>query len=150
MTDPAITPAEYRTLREACGLSQQDAANFHDVAIRTIAHWETGRNNVPSGAAQELRGLSATIERGVQNILTLIAEIDVKHEAPEEITLYRYRTLDDYTGSRADQEGLAWPCHNAMLGRAMLAIRRMGRTVVIAWADPASSESIPSGFDKAP
>ena len=39
-----MTAAEYRTMREACGLLQQAAAEFHDVALRTIGHWGTGRN----------------------------------------------------------------------------------------------------------
>ena len=132
-----MTSAEYRTLREACGLSQQDAAIFHDVSLRTIAHWETGRNNIPAGAARELRALNDRIEQGVTNIQTLIGELAGQHGQPEQIALTRYRTLADYAGSRADREGLPWPCHNALIARAMLAIERTGRTVVISYGDPA-------------
>jgi DNA-binding XRE family transcriptional regulator len=132
-----MTSAEYRTLREACGLSQGEAATFHDVALRTIAHWETGRNNIPSGAAQELLDLNATIERGVTNMQTLVAELAGQHGTPDQIALTRYRTPADYAGSRADREGLPWPCHNALIARTMLAMQRAGRAVVISWADPA-------------
>ena len=132
-----MTPAGYRTLREACGLSQQDAAAFHDVSLRTIAHWETGRNSIPAGAAQELMDLSAQIERGVGNVFTLVADLAQKHGDAAEITLYRYRTVADYSGSRADQDGLPWPCHNAMIGRVMVRMHREARAFVVAWADPA-------------
>lgn len=133
-----MTAAEFRTLREACGLSQQEAATFHGVSLRTIAHWETGRNNIPPGAAQELLDLNAMIERGVQNVMTLVGEIAAKHGAADEIALTRYRSLDDYAGSRADREGLPWPCHNAMIGRVMVRMTRDRIPFVIAWADPAA------------
>ena len=129
-----MTSAEFRTLREACGLSQQAAADFHQVALRTIAHWETGRNAVPVGAAQELLDLNASIERGVQNILSLARELSEKHGAPEAIALTRYRSTEDYAGSRAAREGLLWPCHNALVARAMIALQRVGFTVAVAWA----------------
>lgn len=129
-----MTSAEYRTLREACGLSQQDAVVFHGVSPRTIQHWETGRNNVPAGAAQELRDLNALIERGVQNWLALASEVVAKHGALDGIRLFRYRTAEDYAGSKPDLEGLPWPCHNALIGRVLAAMRRDGRAVEVAWA----------------
>lgn len=131
-----MTSAEYRTLREACGLSQQEAATFHDVSLRTIAHWETGRNNIPAGAAQELLDLNAIIERGVQNVMTLVAELAVQHGAPDQVALVRYRSPGDYAGSRADLDGLPWTCHNAMIGRVMVRMTRERIPFVIAWADP--------------
>ncbi len=124
-----MTPAEYRTLRETCGLSQQAAADFHNVALRTIAHWETGRNGVPAGAAQELRTLNARMERAASEAVALWHE----HSA-ESVALVRYRSLDDYRGSRADREGLPWPSHNALIARLMLALERAGATVVIDYA----------------
>lgn len=124
---------EYRTLREACGLSQQDAAALHDVALRTIGHWETGRNNIPAGAERELRDLDATIERGVTNVLTLTAELSQKHGPVDSVLLTRYRTAADYAGSRPDREGLPYPCHNALLGRAMVALRREGYSSEFVW-----------------
>ena len=127
--------AKYRTLREACGLSQQDAAVFHNVSLRTIGHWEAGRNNVPAGAAQELLGLNSTIEAGVTSVMTLFAELAGQHGQPDAITLTRYRSAADYTGSRPDREGLPHPCHNALIARTMLAMQRQDRPVVISWAD---------------
>jgi transcriptional regulator with XRE-family HTH domain len=128
-----LTSAEYRTLREACGLSQQAAATFHNVSLRTINHWEEGRNNIPDGAARELLGLNATIERGVENALTLVGELAGQHGEPDVIALTRYRTAADYANSRAASEGLPWPCHNALTARTMTALERIGARVTISW-----------------
>ena len=109
---------------------------------RTVRSWLHGQANAefkmrPDGAAQELMDLSAQIERGVGNVFTLVAELAQKHGDAAEITLYRYRTVADYSGSRADQDGLPWPCHNAMIGRVMVRMHREARAFVVAWADPA-------------
>ena len=131
-----MNAAEYRTMREACGLSQSDAATFHDVALRTISHWESGRNNVPAGAAAELMGLNARLEQGVQNTLTTVSELTAEHGAPAVVALTRYRSAEDYAGCRAAAEGLPWPCHNALIGRVMVALDRIGLRAEVSWAPP--------------
>ena len=123
-----MTCAEYKTLREACGLSQQAAADFHDVALRTVQYWEAG-GAVPPGVADEITQLNARIERAVTEAMALAA----KHPA-DTVALVRYRTPQAFAGSRADGEGLSWPCHNALVGRMKLALERIGATVTIAWA----------------
>jgi hypothetical protein len=128
-----MTPTEYRTLREACGLSAREAAEFHQVAERTIVHRETGRNGIPDGAAEELRALNATIERGVENALTRVAELAGEHGEPDTVALTRYRTPESYAGSRPAREGLLHSCHNALVARTMLAMQRIGCVVTISW-----------------
>jgi transcriptional regulator with XRE-family HTH domain len=109
-----MNSAEFRTLREACGLSQQAAAAFHDVAIRTIAHWETGRNSVPAGAAEEIGRLNATLERAVIEAIDLAEDLKRQHGAPDAVALTRYRTEDAFADSRAAREGLTHASHNAL------------------------------------
>ena len=104
------------------------------MSLRTISHWESGRNGIPAGAARELLDLNALIEQGVTNALTLADEIAAQHGAPDAIALTRYRTIDDYLGSRPDREGLQFPCHNALLARTMVAFQRAGRAVAINYA----------------
>jgi DNA-binding XRE family transcriptional regulator len=130
----AMTSAEYRTLREACGLSQQGAADFHDVALRTVVHWETGRNNIPPKAAQKLRELNEAIERSVAVIVAKTRELSDQHGKPDAVALARYRTAEDYAGSRPDSEGLPWACHNALIGRALVALERAEFRVEVVWA----------------
>jgi transcriptional regulator with XRE-family HTH domain len=127
-----VNSAEYRTLREACGLSQQAAAAFHGVAVRTITHWETGRNNIPSGAAEEIERLNANIERAV---LDTAKTLKSQHGEPHAVALTRYRTDAGYAGGRAAAEGLPHCCHNALVGRAKIALERLGASVSIVWGD---------------
>ena len=130
-----MNSAEYRTIREACGLSQQAAAAFHDVAIRTIAHWESGRNSVPAGAAEEIGRLNALIERAVLEAIDLVQDMKCDHGEPDAVALTRYHSEDAYAGSRAAREGLPHACHNALIGRTKVALERIGARVEIAWGD---------------
>lgn len=129
-----MTSAEYRTLREACGLSQQAATDFHHVALRTIQHWESGRNAVPAGAADEILRLDASLERAVLEALDLYADKRAEHGAPAEVALVRYRDADAYAGSRPDREGLPFGSHGALIGRLRTAFARIGVRTSIAWA----------------
>jgi transcriptional regulator with XRE-family HTH domain len=129
-----MTSAEYKTIREACGLSQQAAAEFHNVALRTVQHWEEGRHGVPPGVAEEIRRLDATIERSVLEAIDLYEDLKAKHQAPDAVGLVRYRTAEIYRGSRADREGLLFGCHAALIGRLRTALERIGAVVTISWA----------------
>ena len=128
-----MNSAEYRTLREACGMTARDAAAFHGVAERTIVHWESARNGIPDGAAEELMRLNARIDRAVLEAVDLYTDLHAKHGETDAVNLFRYRTAEDYARCRAAGEGLAHACHNALIGRMMTALARIGARVVIAW-----------------
>jgi hypothetical protein len=54
-----------KTLYAAClarlGLSSAEAADLHKVRIDTVKSWSAGRNSVPAGAWDDLRGLESEI-----------------------------------------------------------------------------------------
>ncbi len=50
-----ITP--YDLLRQRCGLSQQEAADFHKVRLDTVKSWCAGRNTAKPEVLAELRRL---------------------------------------------------------------------------------------------
>jgi len=50
-----ISPEGFRELRHACLLSRQQAAAYLGVCLRTVRHWESGRNRVPWSAVRLLR-----------------------------------------------------------------------------------------------
>jgi hypothetical protein len=129
-----VTPAEYRTIRESCGLALQAAAAYHDVAVRTVQHWEEGRNGIPPGVADEIRRLDAAIDRSVIEMIDLYEDLRARHQTPDAVALVRYRTAESYAGSRPDREGLLYPCHAALVGRARIALERIGAVVQISWA----------------
>jgi len=128
-----MNSAEYRTIREACGLSQQAAATFHDVALATIKHWETGRNHIPPGAEEEIGRLNAGMERAVLEVIDLYSDKGAEHGESDAVALVRYRSEETYAGSRAGRDGLPHSCHNALIGRWKLALERVGARVVITW-----------------
>lgn len=54
-----ISPEGFRELRHSCLLSRQRAADYLGVSVRTIRHWDAGRNRVPWSAVRLLRGIGA-------------------------------------------------------------------------------------------
>ncbi|MDE2155613.1 MAG: hypothetical protein KGJ32_06920, partial [Xanthomonadaceae bacterium] len=54
-----ISPEGFRELRHSCLLSQRQAAAYLGVCLRTVRHWDSGRNRVPWSAVRLLRLLRA-------------------------------------------------------------------------------------------
>jgi hypothetical protein len=52
----------YKAAIAICGLSQQEAANFHNVSIASVKGWCRGRSAPPIGAWQQLADLFLRIE----------------------------------------------------------------------------------------
>jgi len=61
-----------KTLYAAClsrlGLSQIEAARLHNVSINTVKSWSAGRNGVPQGIWDELRGYESQIIDGAEEL----------------------------------------------------------------------------------
>jgi len=64
-----MTPAEFITLRESCGLNVNEAAGWLGVNPRTIRRWERGNSKIPVGVATELMNISEIRIRLIQQIL---------------------------------------------------------------------------------
>lgn len=62
----------YDLLRQRCGLSQADAASFHDTRIDTIKSWCSDRRTAPVGALDELRDLYADINEAGNELADVI------------------------------------------------------------------------------
>jgi hypothetical protein len=54
-----ISPEGFRELRHSCLLSQRQAAAYLGVCLRTVRHWDSGRNRVPWSVVRLLRLLRA-------------------------------------------------------------------------------------------
>ena len=75
----------YYLLRQRCGLSQTDAAEFHETRIDTIKSWCSDRRSAPLGAIDELRDLYADIAeagRELADIVRLMLTISDDKGAP--------------------------------------------------------------------
>ncbi len=64
-----MTESTYDLLRQLCGLSQQEAADFHGVRIDSIKSWCSDRRSAPQGAIDELRDLYAQIRKAADTLL---------------------------------------------------------------------------------
>ncbi len=131
-----MSPAEFRTTREALGLTAQWVANYAKVSLRTAQYWEEGRRVVPPSVEAALEAidqmLEASVEQALEQVDTLIAEGSV----PDEITLIRYRTDEHLWEFRPDMRPLPSSTHAAMLARLRRALRARGITTFIEFMKP--------------
>jgi hypothetical protein len=50
-----VSPEQFRELRHCCLLSRQACADYLGVSLRTVRHWDAGRNRVPWSVVRLLR-----------------------------------------------------------------------------------------------
>lgn len=131
-----LTGAEYRTLREDCGLSLAETAEFHDVRQGTVKKWEA--DGPPGGAAAELAGLRAQIEAAAN--LAVRTYLDSLAERPEidGVELYRYQAWA-YPETRQADEGLPHGAHNRLISRTADLLATCYVPVRILYAEPGSA-----------
>jgi DNA-binding XRE family transcriptional regulator len=127
-----LTGAEYRTLRELCGLTQWQAADIHGVSLRTVQHWEEERNGIAVQFGSQMRSLNGQIDEWVR----LCVEMARSREPPSSgggasVKIARYRSEDAYEGSDYDARGLPFSCHCALVGRKLIALEQAGYTVSV-------------------
>jgi transcriptional regulator with XRE-family HTH domain len=135
-----MSPAELKTAREACGLSQGWLAERAGVNIRTVRYWEDGRAHsrdghvakVPDDVATIIAEADALIARAAREEY---AKLSKQFGKPEDVVLYRYRTDTDLWQHRADMVGYPVTYHAAMLHRAAIALRDIGAKVDLLWVD---------------
>lgn len=120
--------AEFKTLREAVGLSVSQAAGLFDVQERTVRYWESGRNKVPAGVADQITGIDAHLEFMTDEAVRVYWE-----QKPDAVELYRYRDEDALLAAYPD---FPWPhsVHAAMLYRVMRRLADSGVEVSIRYA----------------
>lgn len=128
-----MNPAEFKTLREALGLTLNWVAEQAGVGIRTCQYWESGRSDPPADVVEMLQRLDAQIDRVVIETLDTYADVAETHGEPENIELYRYRENIDLWNSKPEMRPLPVTYHAAMLFRIAKALRNIGLTVSITY-----------------
>ena len=129
-----MTPAELKTLREACGLPQSWLAHQAGVNERTVRYWESGKSSVPDDVAALISRIDAQLDTAARGALEQAQALATAHGAPQTITLYRYDNDAEMWERRPDMAGLPVTCHAALLARARRLLSAAGFRVVIAWA----------------
>jgi hypothetical protein len=113
-------PTAYKLLMQRCGLSQAEAAEFHEVGLDTVKSWCAGRNPAPAAVLAELRQLHLAISLAA----TRLAEKALKRLRGGTVEL---GIIDDDRAAL----GLGFPCvgaHEAALG---LALALLGDVAVV-------------------
>lgn len=129
----AMTPAEFRCLREYLGLTPVWLAERFNVRERTVHRWQDGYAAVPEGIAAELEEIAERTDAFVDQLAEGKAEGDV---------LLTYRTDDGYRAAGHHTFPASW--HRAASQRAA---DKAG--LVLMYADRVEGEKSaePSGAD---
>ena len=85
------TAANFRALREICGVSQQQVADAMDVRVMTVKRWEKGETPVPDDALEWMRECAAEHTLGVR---TELGGLMADAEPGEAVCLTYYRTQE--------------------------------------------------------
>jgi len=110
----------YALLRDRCGLSLREAAEFHGTSENSVMSWSAGRRNPPAGIIAELRALYAQIETAAADLVTLA------REAGPEVEIELGLAADD-----AEARSIGWPCVGAHAAALGLAAARLDNQVRI-------------------
>lgn len=111
----------YDLLRQRCGLSQQDAANFHKTRIDTIKSWCSDRRTAPPGAIDELRDLYDDITdagRELAEIVRLRPQTDDKGA----VFYYVGTPLNEVDAVKS-----GFPCEGSCLAAVAIAVTMLAR-----------------------
>lgn len=137
--------AEFKTLREACGLTVPDMAKLaisprtgEAVGERTVRYWESGSVPVPDDVAEMLKQLDAILSRAAEQALeTWRTAVQTHGQGPDLVYLVRYRENEDLWRYRPDMKRLPATCHAALINRARLALAGVACHTKIIWMEPA-------------
>lgn len=133
-----MTPAELKTIREACGLSLPQLATMAGVQERTARYWESGHSSVPDDVAALVLNIDRTLDQAVAQALEVVRQQIAAHggELPQEMVLLRYRTDADLAEFRADMAGMPASTHAALLYRTRAALADLHVASRIVYMEP--------------
>ena len=129
-----MTPAELKTLREACGLPQSWLAQQAKVNERTVRYWESGKSSVPDDVAALIARIDAQLDTAASGALDQAQALATDHGSPQVVTLYRYDADAELWERRPDMTGLPVTCHAALLAQTRRLLSAAGFRVAIDWA----------------
>lgn len=134
-----LTGAEYKTLREECGLSVSEAADFHDVREGTVKKWE--KTAPPPGAAFELLSLRRQIDAAARKALEVYLNALSNNSEIEGVDLYRYEAWA-YAESVPASEGLPHGAHNRIIAKTADLLADNGISLKIEYWSPESAKGL--------
>lgn len=94
-------PAEFKTLREAVGLSISTLVKVIDVDERSIRKWESGKKKLPLDVIESLVGIDQLVTDTADRMFT-----ERQRDPKESVVLERYTEEEDYLTAHPEFEGL--------------------------------------------
>ena len=129
-----MTPQEYRALREACGLSQEDAREFHGIKnASSVAKWENGKSYISEMAEEKIKALNELIQKSVDNALIEFNNQTIQQGSPPDVVVLVTYSDADFETFMPDMvaQGLPNGAHKAIVRRTYLALIAMEAKVAI-------------------
>lgn len=105
-------PAEFKTLREALGLTISTLVKVIDVDERTIRKWESGKKKLPQGVIDSLNAIDALLNTTADNLFNSVAQ-----DAQQSVILYRFIEEEDLLSEHPEFEGLPMSSYGVVLFR---------------------------------
>ncbi len=87
-------PAEFKTLREAVGLSISTLVNVVNVDERTLRKWESGKKQPPQGVVDSLEAIDALLNKTAAEIVAQHQE-SMKNGGQQGVVLERFTEAED-------------------------------------------------------
>ena len=129
-----MTGAEFKTIRETCGLSVQDFAKIIGVEERSIRYWESGKQSPRSpDVAETLLNIDQQLDTTAKAVLQLVKSAP---ELPTEIVLLRYREDGDLWAAMPEWKPLPATCHAAGIARSRAALADLHVKTRIVYFEP--------------
>lgn len=128
------TAANFRAMREICGVTQQQVADAMDVRVLTVKRWEKSEAAVPEDALEWMR--SAAVEH-TDGVRTEVGEVMASAEPGESVCLEYYRTQEqcDMAAALTGSDAGPYQFVNAVRRSAAERLVDMGYLVSFAYPD---------------
>ena len=133
------TAANFRAMREICGVTQQQVADALGVRVLAVKRWEKGERPIPDDALEWMR--SAAVEH-TDGVRTEAGEVMANAEPGEAVCLEYYRTQEqcDMAAELAGTEAGPYQFVNAVRRSAAERLVDMGYLVSFAYPDEERTE----------
>ncbi|MCJ8313222.1 MAG: DUF1870 family protein [Saccharospirillaceae bacterium] len=118
--------AEFKTLREALGLSISTLVKVIDVDERTIRKWESGKKKLPQGVIDSLVDVDTLVNKTVEALFETF-----KQSAENSVVLYRFIEEEDLLTTYPEFEGLPMMTYGVVLQRLKLKLNALDVSVSI-------------------
>lgn len=121
-----LTGAEYKKLRQHCGLNIIDCMEFHGVKNRrTIERWESGYSEISEQASEKILSLHQRLLAMKEQYLSVIKRQIKKMggRKPEDLVLITYSPRDS---DMIFGWTLPFNCHSGLVGMIFTDLKNMG------------------------